>query len=218
MDLSISPDVEAYYCYLLVLLIGLAVARKHVAGLLEGFRGVWVMRDTWLLLGVYASVPVVLFWLLDRTGALHDTSVLGAVLVGIGYRQIITGGVQGMAAPSQVSQAWQPLLDWTKRVAARIRDRILTYNARYEERVISRLSGDPQKMQGMIKLVQGYVADPGAVESELQSLATNFAALGEAGVSRRQAAWLYRSLQKLPNVDCEYLMLQQGITSRGMYF
>ncbi len=188
MDLSISPDVEAYYCYLIVLLIGAWVARKRVSELLEGFRGAWVRADIWMLLGVYMLLPVALFWLLDRTGALHDTSLLGAVLVAIGYRQIIVGGVQGLAAPSQLTGAWQPLVDWTDKVAARIRDRIQRFNARYEERLLTSIVGDQAKMDNLVQLAQGHAPNPADVDTQLKTLASAFAALGPAGVARKQAA------------------------------
>jgi hypothetical protein len=96
VDLSVSPDVDAYYCYGVVLLLGLITASGQVSRRLANLPGRWIMVNTWLLFFAYALLPAVLFWLLDRTGAIHDTSLFAAVLVGAGYQQVLSGGLVGI--------------------------------------------------------------------------------------------------------------------------
>jgi hypothetical protein len=64
---------------------------------------------------------VTLFWLLDRTGALVDTSLFAAVLVAVGYERILSGDDQTLRAPGEVSQFWTPFLAMADNVAKRVR-------------------------------------------------------------------------------------------------
>lgn len=91
MDLNVSPDLDAYCCYGLVLALGAWIGARQISGRLGGIRAIWFFPRTWLLFLAYLVVPVGLFWLLDRTGAINDTSFFAAVLVGVGYERIITG-------------------------------------------------------------------------------------------------------------------------------
>ena len=51
----------------------------------------WRLPSLWLVLTAYLAVPVCLFWFLDRTGAVHDTSLFAALLVGLTYPTILAG-------------------------------------------------------------------------------------------------------------------------------
>src|SRR5262252_1159508 len=91
MELGFSPDISAFWCYLIVGGLGAWVAGRQIQLRLGGIRGIWFQPRTWILFIAYLAVPVGLFWLLDRTGATTDTSLFAAVLVGIGYERIISG-------------------------------------------------------------------------------------------------------------------------------
>src|SRR5713226_3872670 len=125
MDMNVSPDLEAFCCYGLVLLLGLAVAWSQVSRRLGKLPGQWIMVNTWLLFFAYTFVPVLLFWFLDRTNAVHDTSLFAAVLVGFGYQQILTGSLGSIRAPGDVSKFWQPFGIWADSISDRIRERII---------------------------------------------------------------------------------------------
>ncbi len=90
MDLAISPDLSALCCYTIVAIVGAWVAGRQIAGRLSGIPGLWLEWRTYLLFMLYTAVPLAMFWLLDRGGAIADTSVFAAVLVGLGYQQIIS--------------------------------------------------------------------------------------------------------------------------------
>jgi len=51
----------------------------------------------------YTLIPLALFWLLDRTNAIHDTSLFAAILIGVGYQQILSGSFATLKAPGDVS-------------------------------------------------------------------------------------------------------------------
>src|SRR4051812_39947200 len=112
MDLTVSPDVDALICYAITLIAGVIVAFVRVANLFGGSRIVWVFIQTWLLVLAYALVPPVLFWLLDRAGAINDTSLFAAVLIGFGYQQVITGSDGAIKTPSTLGTLWSPFLAW----------------------------------------------------------------------------------------------------------
>lgn len=102
MDLTVSPDFDARICYGVAILIGILVGLVRVNSLLHNTRAAWLIPETWLLLFAYSLVPPLLFWMLDRTGAINDTSLFAAFLVAIAYQQIITGGYEGISAPANL--------------------------------------------------------------------------------------------------------------------
>src|SRR2546425_1150397 len=108
MEQITSPDLPAWLCYLLVLSVGMLVARENVNRLLASYPGHWSFGNTWALFWARAAIPVVLFWFLDYTAALRDTALFAALAVAIGYRQIFAGGIQGIAMPGQTPRLWQP--------------------------------------------------------------------------------------------------------------
>jgi hypothetical protein len=89
MGLDVSPDLDALVCYVVVLAAGALAALFQLYDKLGSFRGAWVMVETWALYAVYTIFPVALFWLLDRTNAIHDTSLFAALIIGVGYQQIL---------------------------------------------------------------------------------------------------------------------------------
>src|SRR5438045_1921663 len=112
MEQVASPDFPAYICYLIVFFLGSLVAFSKVNRLMASSPGRWGSLGTWWVFVAYTAVPILLFWLLDYTNALHDTSLFAALLIALGYRQILAGEVKGIAAPGQVSKLWSPIEAW----------------------------------------------------------------------------------------------------------
>ena len=98
-----SPDVPAFYCYLIVVVAGFFVARAHVNERLKDYPDHWAFLSAWLLFLAYWAMPPLLFWLLDYTSAVQDTSLFAAFVVAFGYRQLFAGGIQGVSMPGQTS-------------------------------------------------------------------------------------------------------------------
>ncbi len=218
MDLSLSPDIDARLNYLIVFVVGLAVARNRVTGLLSELRGAWLLVETWILLGVYSAIPLVLFWLLDRSGALSDTSLFAAILVSIASRQILAGGVTGIAAPAPLAGAWQPLVAWTDRLAERIRARVQRRLARYQDRLCSQIAADAARTARLADLVKSHSAAPADLDRELAEIAARHAGQGQALVAKKQVLFLYRAFEDMPDVDHDYDLYSAGITSRFDYY
>lgn len=133
MDLNVSPDLDAYCCYGLVLALGAWIGARQISGRLGGIRAIWFFPRTWLLFLAYLVVPVGLFWLLDRTGAINDTSFFAAVLVGVGYERIITGASDTLHAPGNASRFWTPFLAYADSVARLVREQIARRQSRLDE-------------------------------------------------------------------------------------
>src|SRR5437660_829618 len=111
MDLSVSPDWDTRLCYLVVLLCGLVSARIQLyKRFVEAkISGAWLVPNTWLVFGIYVFIPIALFWLMDRTSALTDTSLFAALLIGLAYPAILAGGFGGIRAPGGIEGVFKPI-------------------------------------------------------------------------------------------------------------
>lgn len=170
MEQIASPDKPAYFCYFVVIIVGLWVAQRKVNGLMASSQGRWGFLETWLVFTAYALVPVLLFWLLDFSNALHDTSLFAALLVAIGYRQILAGEMKGTAAPGQFSALWSPFETW----ANQVRDRIATKNKVRSDRFNNTLQGilaqDAARVDGLAELAYRRAEDRAQLERDLAAL------------------------------------------------
>lgn len=163
-----SPDLPAFWCYGIVALAGLVVAYGNVTKSLEGMDDRWRFWSTWLLFAAYALVPLLLYWLLAWTGVVRDTSVVAAVVVGLGYRQVATTGVAGIKLGGQWP-VWQPFVSWANRIA----DRIVARHAKERAAAFERLERLMSKHDN--------------VRAQLQALATELAVENGAGPALKQA-------------------------------
>jgi hypothetical protein len=125
MDLSVSPDRDARCCYLVVLLCALVAARVQVYQRLQqrNPNGIWLEPGTWAIFFIYLCLPLGLFWLMDRYGAVHDTSLFAAVLIGAAYPALLSGNLGGLKSPVDAQSLQKPLdsfIDYvTRRITAR---------------------------------------------------------------------------------------------------
>jgi hypothetical protein len=216
--MNVSPDLEAFWCYGLVLLLGLAVAWSQVSRRLGKLPGHWIMVNTWLLFFAYTFVPIVLFWFLDRTNAVHDTSLFAAVLVGFGYQQILTGSLGSIRAPSDVSKFWQPFGVWADSISDRIRERISVNKSQFDERLLSTIRTDDAKFAALRTVALVHADDPNALNQSLQAIANNQAVLTDAGVRAKQASFLYETLQQSSPQQFEYLLYKTDVIPKKWYF
>ncbi len=220
MDLSVSPDVAAYLCYGVVLLLGLIAAIVQVSKRLENYPGKWIMLNTWLLFAAYVAIPVALFWMLDRTGAIHDTSLFAAVLVGIGYQQILSSGLSSIRAPGDASKLWQPFDTWANSIAARIRARVAVNDSQFDEKLLSAIVSDPKKLESLRHVVMTHTDKPVALNDELKKLddAAMVAALGDEGVRVKKASMLYLALKQASPQNFQFLLRRKRLIDTRYYF
>jgi hypothetical protein len=217
MDLSASPDFDAFYCYLIVFLLGLITAIMQINKRLLNYPGKWVTWHTWTLLGAYTLLPVALFWFLDRVNAIHDTSLFAAILIGAGYQQVLSGNLASIRA-GEVSKIWQPFTAWSDYIADRIRDRIITNSERFDEELRSALLSDPTKQEDLRFLAMTHAKDPTALEKQLDDLVSQAAVLGEKGIQLKSIGILYDSLKISSPRSFEYLLHKKKVTSAFVYY
>jgi hypothetical protein len=199
-----SPDKPAYVCYAIVIIVGLWVAYAKVSKLMVVSPDRWSFLLTWMVFLSYAAVPVALFWLLDFTSALHDTSLFAALLVAIGYRQILAGDVKGASIPSQFSALWNPFETWANQVRDRIVAKNIVRSNRSNESLQSVLAQDPKHVEELAALAYRKTEDPEQLDSLDKDLAAITASAKpteispeafEANKTRRKVARCLRSIR-----------------------
>lgn len=210
-----SPDVPAYVCYAIIIVFGIVVAWGTVDRLLEGYPDHWAFAGTWGLFAAHAAMPVILFWLLDYTGAIHDTSILAAVLVALGYRQIFSGSMQGVTLPGQASAFWKPFEAWVAAVADRIGTKQKQYLDRFDEKVRSLIFADPPRLASLETLVLSTSRDVPA----LQAMLAGLPATGNAEADRRRRLdTLWRDLRGSQPQNYGWLLHKRGIVRLWRYW
>jgi hypothetical protein len=142
-----SPDVPAYISYLLIAIAGVVVAIDSINALLGRAEDRWAFAGTWGLFFAHTILPILLFWFLDYTGAIHDTALFAALVVGFGYRQIFAGGVQGITMPGQTAALWKPFEAWVDRVSQGIARRNQLYKDQFAEKVKAAMAPAPPLLQ-----------------------------------------------------------------------
>jgi hypothetical protein len=210
-----SPDLPAYACYAIVLLVGLVVARSSVNDLLAASPDHWAFPSTWSLFFAYVLVPVLLFWFLDYTGAIRDTSLFAALLVAAGYRQIFAGGVQGITMPGQTPSVWKPFEAWAKTVADRIATRNKLYTDRFNERVRNAIVSDPTKLAAFEELAFERAKDANALQAAITPYKATPAPPG-AALKLLDALW--RSLRESEPENYGYLLYKRHLVSRWQHW
>ena len=218
MDLTVSPDLDAYYCYAIVLALGLVAASGQISKRLANLPGKWIMVNTWLLFFAYTLVPVLLFWLLDRSNSIHDTSVFAAILIGVGYQKILSGELTSIRLGGDVSTVWQPFSAWADHVADRIRNRIVRNESLFDEGLLNFLRDNPEKIATLRDLAFTHTKDLPNLTAELESIEQQKLVLGENGAQRKTAETLYEDLKISENDTWPFLLYKSGITSRANYY
>ena len=200
MDLSVSPDFDARLCYLIVLLCGLISARIQLyKRFLElKISGVWLVPYTWLMFGIYLVTPLALFWLMDRTSALTDTSLFAALLVGLAYPAILGGGFGGLKAPSGVEGILKPVEAFTDSVIKSVNKATARNDKRFEDFVVGRMRSDRAIYDDLLGLVRNSAIDVAKFEKELADL--DSAGISDSSVLlEKKARLIYLYLSTTPD-------------------
>lgn len=177
-------------------------------------RESWRIPGTWILFFAYAAVPVALYWLLDRTGAVSDTSVFAAILIGFGYQGIISGGNQSIRAPGDVSGLWTPFVAYADTVAKRALERGARNQLRLAEEIIVEIMKDRSRYDALQALALDRTSDIAAQRTALDEI-DNAPSLGEGQKLEKKARYLYGLLLSVP--DVEYLLQSKKVVGKYFY-
>lgn len=216
MDLTVSPDLDAYLCYATVLFFGAVTAIQQIFKRLGNIQYIWLVPQTWVLFFLYIIVPLILFWLLDRTGAINDTSFFAAVLVGISYERIITGGSQTLRAPGEVSQIWTPFVAYADRVSQIVLKKTEEKGRAVAEQIVTSILENEDNYKTLQDLAMRVSADGPALEKELDEIDQLPGALGSAGKLEKKVRLLYGKVLLVP--DAFYLMRSKKIIDTHTYW
>src|SRR5216684_267754 len=209
MDLGVSPDLDAFYCYAVVFVLGLLTAGNQISARLGSFRGRWIMVNTWLLFFAYSSVPVLLFWALDRTNAVHDTSLFAAILVGFGYQQILSGSIASIQPAGDISKIWQPFAVWADSIANRIGNRIIVNDTRFDEKLLQTVRQDPAKFQRLRDQTFAHATDLPALEQSLEAVDNHQPPVDADVATARKSAILYANLKQSSPQTFDFLLFRK---------
>jgi len=204
-----SPDIPAYYCYAIVLLVGSLVAWSTVRNL-ANFPDRWAFAGTWQLFLAHLAVPVILFWFLDYVSVIQDTSLFASLVVAAGYGQIFSGSVQGITLPGQSASLWSPFQAWVKAVAERIATKQKQYRDQFDQQTQLDISQDSKLLNMLETLVLAHVQAPADLQTRLQALASN------AAIQKTRMLW--RELRTSEPEDYGYLLHRQKMISYFHYW
>lgn len=217
MDLQFSPDLDAAWCYAILAVIAGFSARRQLSKLLDPL--VWEALTTfkgWMLYGAYLFIPIGLFWFLDRTGAIHDTSLFAAVIVGVAYDRILAGEINSISIPGATGGMWKPFNAWADRVTASIKQRLFQYDQRFTDRVIQGVVRNPSRMAALEELLRSRLTDPAPMNAELAAIDALAPDPRPSWVLEKRARCLYRYAVSL--TDWQYLLKESRITDPFSYY
>jgi hypothetical protein len=169
VDLSVSPDIEAYICYAIVFFLGAVTAVIQINRALGNLGGVWLIPRTWLLFLMYLMVPVALFWFLDRTSAITDTSLFAAALVGVGYAGIMNGTNKTIPATS-LAQLWTPFQAYADEVQKAVLQRTKRNEDRLMDGLVTSVIADPARYAPLESLALRFSPDAAALRARLAAI------------------------------------------------
>jgi hypothetical protein len=175
MELAFSPDLPAWICYGAVLLVAMFVAWRKVSTGLRAVAGqdtppIWHFSRTWLLLTCYVAVPLLLFWLLDRTEAIHDTSFFAALIVAIAYERIMAGEHDSLKVGNGIQGMWSPFQKFIERTRDAILKQLQRAAARFDRYVVEFVLADTQRLTALETLASSLAQDLPALQEQTGQL------------------------------------------------
>jgi hypothetical protein len=151
--MSDLTDVSAWICYLTIALVGAIVSFQHISSKSGGVR-LWLHPSLWAVFCIYVAVPLTLFWILDATGELKDTSLILAIVNGLLFKSILAGTNDQFTAPSALSGIWISLEGVINSIVAKGADKEHRYKA-WKRRALQRAiidTKDKSKIRNLYRL------------------------------------------------------------------
>jgi len=152
---------------------------------------------------------------LDRTGAITDTSLFAAVLIGVGYERIITGGDQTLRAPGDVSALWTPFLAYADKVAKVVLERGAQNQLRLAEKIIAEIMEVPERYAALEAFALARSSDIAKLRAALGAI-DNVPGSGEGDKLEKKTRHLYGLVLSVP--DIHYLLKSKNVISRDFYW
>lgn len=133
-------DIPAWVSYALLAFVSVISAANQVNKLLARVTLRWSYAESYLLFIGFFLLPLVLFWALDRVGALHDCSLISALIVALAYPAIISG--DSKTSNSAVSAVFSPALKWLNGIPDKLAARLQANKVEFETSVMNAVGRD----------------------------------------------------------------------------
>lgn len=167
---SLSPDIDARFCYLIVMLAGMLTAVREVDSRLSRIPGAWSDMGAHRLFAVFWLTPVVLFFLLDHSGAINDTSPVAALVIAFTYGAILSAGAINAPLPQQLKGLWAKLLGDMDKLSASVQARMQLRNFEYRRRTIDEIARDASRFDRLLGLARRMVDDSAVLDAGLAAI------------------------------------------------
>jgi hypothetical protein len=165
-----SPEFDARFCYLIVMLAGMLTAVREVDTRLAKIPGAWSDPGAHRLFAFLWLTPVVLFFLLDRSGAINDTSPVAALVVAVSYGAILSASSGEGTIAQSLKGLWSKLLGDMDKLSANMQARMQLRNFEYRRRMIEEIAGRKESFERLRALAQRLVDDPGKLDEALTAI------------------------------------------------
>jgi hypothetical protein len=189
---TLSPDIDARFCYLIVMLAGMLTAVREVDSRLSRIPGGWSDLGAHRLFAFLWLTPVALFFLLDHTGAINDTSPVAALVVALTYSAFVAGA--GQALPVQVTGLWAKLLGDVDRIQGDAQTRMQARIFHYVREATRDIAGKPGRFAALHMLARRLVADTASLDQHLAEIDKQFAGDGDTLAIWKKTEALLRAL------------------------
>jgi hypothetical protein len=221
MDLSASPDIDARICYLVVFACGLISARIQIYKRIteNKITGIWLAPSTWLVFGIYLFLPILLFWLMDRLNAIHDTSLFAALLIAFAYPAILAGGFGGLKPPEGVAGVLKPIEAFTDTVVKSVNARTARDARRFDQFIIGKMRSDEGLFNYLKTLALTQALGGAEIDQKLKEIDEKAAKSGadQLLVRDQKARLVYLHLTSIPDYVA-MLCKDRRVVSRGEFW
>jgi outer membrane protein OmpA-like peptidoglycan-associated protein len=191
-------DTPAWLCYAVITAVSLFMAAGRADKLLIKVPWRWTYVECYLLFFGLFAIPLVLFWALDRVGAVHDCSMVSALIVTLGYVAIISG--ESKTSNSAVSAVFSPVLKWLDGIPEKLGERRQANQTEFETSVASAVGRDDALLTVLTDWLLANTDDVVAVEKKLEELDEEPATarpVGAAAGSLAMREWARGRAQRL---------------------
>jgi len=216
VDLSFSPDIDALWCYLIVFACGFFVVPDQNKARLEELRVAGFTLEAWALFFSYWLIPIALFWLLDQMGAVNDTSVFAAIMVGLAYKPILSGEFFKERVPGEMGGFWRLFTAWAGHVLDRVRERMQRNDEKLKRGLTARVVNDSSQLQSLLDLALAHTANERKLRDQIAAVELTAPEIGAPEAARQKAGILYESLAEL--TDFHTLLYRQALIPSWDYF
>jgi hypothetical protein len=164
--MELDLDIPAWTAYAVLVAISLYTAAAQVDELLKNVAWHWAYLSTYFLFALFFALPVTIFWGLDRVGAIHDSSLISALIVAFTYQAIVNG--QSETKNSAVSSLFKPILDWMNKVPERLGARAQIDAEEFATAVANAVGRDVQLLSVLQAWVEAHTSDIVTLRQRMQ--------------------------------------------------